>query len=279
MGCEFEINVQVLYGNCWVNILCFGTKTTCYGFPLSEAVGRFAKPTGLKCMYGAEHPILRKDIDFTSLIFEENIPSGNQLYGGPISIFENRLIPKNDSLESSREPGEQTEEQKTNHYIRYLAKTDWEKYVESCTLYFSIPQFMEITKITDKLEQNSAINRAIYSTSMERLIRWSELARSCGEVCSTWLNGEDTDLQVIEFSEEISAGQQKLHQKFTHFLCSIPSDLPHEMMQLIAEYATPPLASDVRVSFYEEEGWLTKFRNETEPCEVGEIVKEKCCIM
>ena len=38
MGCDFEIEIHVLYGSVWVPILFFGTKTRCGGWPLCKAV-------------------------------------------------------------------------------------------------------------------------------------------------------------------------------------------------------------------------------------------------
>ena len=57
MGCDYEIEIHVLYGSVWVPILFFGTKTGCGGWPLCKAVFKAKEVHNVDGNYGRHQAI------------------------------------------------------------------------------------------------------------------------------------------------------------------------------------------------------------------------------
>jgi hypothetical protein len=51
MGCDFEIQIQVLFRNKWIPVIFLGTKTKCGGFPLGHATRTVYKKKEIKENY------------------------------------------------------------------------------------------------------------------------------------------------------------------------------------------------------------------------------------
>lgn len=56
MGCDFDIQIQVLYGGKWVTIISLYDRTSTGGYPLTDAMWSVLKHKGLHGTYGLDSP-------------------------------------------------------------------------------------------------------------------------------------------------------------------------------------------------------------------------------
>lgn len=225
MGCEYELIIQVLYGNKWVNIVYFGTKTGCGGYPLCAAPVKLKQAKGIEGNYHADEPFaLMQNEVLLAMGLEPKKNDG--FLGGRIACT------KEYNTHEEHEP-------KEDENIPYL--------------YYSMDEFKQLIQ---KIPINPHGDPFVYIGIMQPVPQWMEMAKTAyPHLEEIWMSDETKEQEkVISLLIE----KQKLlaktysddlvtNMKYNKFAIS------EDLIRYIAEFASPK-GSDVRIAWNDIEG-------------------------
>lgn len=272
MGCDFNLLIQVQYGSFWVTIVEFGTKTSCGGYPLCNAMREVAKSRGALGGYGLQFPTLSKNVDVVSYIISKIAKSKEDENIEKLSINSDikekeEGIKKIEKVEGDVEGEHGEDEDDETCEARY----------ELEFLYYSKEQFQELIECIEPISELRGDPR-VYNKCMEPIPMWCEMALTSAPVegCGwyrneIWMSAEPDKIQST--TDAIIEGQEKLKSLWRDNVTTVgaQSRLPAELLHMIADYSVGGV--DVRVAFKDDEGQSGMIRK-------GDFSEPKgCCVM
>jgi hypothetical protein len=233
MGCDFEFIIQVLHGTTWVNVVRFGTKTSCGGFPLWNATCDLYKEKAIEGNFHAEEPIA-----FT--INEALVAMGF----APIEV-NTPMKCRRVYFEQYHDEGEETSASTNKETSQY----------KPSYLYYSIDDVKQLIPLIeplryDRLGEPLAKPDFGYQLLLKTMPRWMDMAKvAFPDDEEIWMSEEP------QWTTECIVKQQEtMRVKYTQLLIqTMPSNLPKDLIRYIALFAIP-YGSEVRLSWNDDEG-------------------------
>ncbi len=215
MGCDFNLLIQVRYGDVWVNIVNFGTKTGCGGYPLCAAPVALAKEMGTRGTYHAdEAEVLMVD----EVLMAMGLEAKNE--GKHV---ESRL-----AMYKIEYPGEGVP-----HY-----------------LYYSTEEFRDLIKRIPLLEHEGDQ----YTRLMDPIPKWMEMATTAyPEFKEVWMH--EAPEHIERMTKSLCDRQTLLSETYKELLVKTlhgKIDLSEDLIRYIAGFASPR-GSDVRLAWNDDE--------------------------
>lgn len=275
MGCDFDIRIQTLYGNTWVTIVWFGTKTRCGGYPLTEAPRKLYKEKLIHGDYHVNDPVINTVAGAYQVMgFGEKRKQDKPSTSTPAAKVEEEMeVSPNERKEESvnlvlgkENQGNEAEE---------------EDAYQPAFLYYSLEQFQDLLHYIDPLKDDRH-NAYLYNRTMEPVPRWMEMAKTAlplegGEI---WM--ADDPEEIAETTEALKRKQKEVEELYTSMLLNLLEPwgrIPAHVLPIIASYARPK-ADDVRIAWADDEDQCNDLRHAQSPSDVPEgFVPPPCPIM
>ena len=213
MGCDFHIQVQVLYGSTWVTIIEFETKSRCGGWPLTAAIHKVKGDHGVDGNHGRH----QKSLFFHSYHADKE-------HRSRIDKIRFHASNKNPTVEL---PAKRTKiEDEDEDYW------SWEK---RCGVYYSRQEFLLYTSSVRELESrmlrtvdpeyNGGI--MLYTLCLEPVATWCELALAAGPtraLSDIWMGHEKKFIDKV--TEDLRKAQVALCKAHNLFMSQFKSKFP-----------------------------------------------------
>jgi len=264
MGCDFDIYIQVMYGNTWVTIVSFGTKTRCGGYPLTEATTRLYKKTLIHGDYHANDPVVHDEkSEAIKLILNHN----EQQEDGHVAKKARRNEADNKE-EADEEAGEGDED-------------DEYEYKSELFLYYSREQFQKLLRYIDPMKEDRH-NAYLYNKLMAPVPLWMDMAKSALPLKGgyIWMDHEETS--IAETTKAVEEQQAGLVREYEALLVSVFEPwgrLPTHLIPIIASFARPQ-GQDVRIAWKDIEEQSKNLRNTRSPAHLPpDFTPPPCPIM
>eukprot|EP01031_Cornospumella_fuschlensis_P041183 gene41183-50255_t len=285
MGCNFDIQIQALYGAIWVTIARFGTKTRCGGLPLCPPMRELARSRGIMGDYGLQYPCVPSNFDGAAFIMQgNNLPSEEK----PSTTAENATVAgkateEGDEEKETERTNEDDKEEKENTEGKETESTnkvyeeDEDAYNDRCeryNLYYSKEQFQSFVECIQPI--HGEWKPSLYQDLMAPVPMWCEMARTalpltCGEI---WMSDEDKDIE--DTTNRFSIQQQEYKRLWLEAYAKTVADatnLSLELSTVISHYAMG--AKDVRVAIRDDERQAEAIRNG----DLSEPTPPRCIVM
>jgi hypothetical protein len=238
MGCDFDLIIEVLYYGKWVPIVFFGTKTSCYGFPLTTATFKLYQETNIHGDYKRKEERLSKDVDVVQFILglseTDRMTFANKL---PVAEEEKEVW----VIERSEE-----------------SETEYQEYLENKSksfLYYSLSEFQKLVNFIQPLGEPQSDQDHLYINMMTPVPLWMNLAKSSLPFTGRHIWMEQDTEHIDETTRRITEKRKELKKVFFDLLLVLPiwpGNFPYELVDMVAEFALP-VGDDVRIAWYDDE--------------------------
>ena len=219
MGCDFEIQIEVLYGSVWVPIVLFETKTRCGGHPLCTAVYKLKESRGVTGNYGRE---------------QETCPSDGSRIDA-IRFYKSSALKSNRKVKSATEeapvaPVAVAKRKRAEEPTDEDSESEWDnrKFVyysmEELPLYIS-----EVRKIESNTVEEFECNRLMYTKLLEPVLKiWCTMALTAVPVRSDkgyfWM--DHGQVYVDNVTKKFRSAQVALAAAHTRFMSQFKAKFP-----------------------------------------------------
>ena len=178
MGCDFDIQIQVMYGSTWVPIIYFEWTTRGGGIPLCDAVVRAKKLNGVDGNHGRHQSRIIFDNDrINAMRFHvSNEHSKCCLTKQSSKVIAGGLIEEKITADPKNKPKE----------YDYIERDCW---LSSPFVYYSLQDFLKYVANVKDVEMEYSIKyRSIfevlgktpYSSGLQTVVTWMKMALTAG---------------------------------------------------------------------------------------------------
>ena len=185
MGCDFEVEIQVLYGSTWIPIVFFQTSTMCSGFPLCKAVFWVQKDQGVDGNHGRDQSIIRSSTKDRIAAMRFNVSNSNHKSIPPPAKRAKFVEPASKPKEEASTDAEYTLSRKFNNCASvYYSPQDFVRYISAVR---TCEQLKELEQLS---RPGSFPYPKGYYILLEPVVKWCKMALTAGPSCTL---GEDDE--------------------------------------------------------------------------------------
>jgi hypothetical protein len=270
MGCDFDFVIEALHHGKWIPIIYLGTKTKCGGFPLALATFDLYTKSLIKGDYHRSNQ--------NKISKEETVAA---VIMGIVADSRKKSRKAKKGKKRKKSCNVDLEEEKP---LLFYSKSQFESLISN----IKPLSYME-GMLSAKFPQLAAMKRLdgdpdyghgnLYKAMMKPVPEWMELAKSALPTdVEVWM--EPDPLDISKTTKDLQQTRAELLKQYAELLLSFdcwPVKLTKKIIDVIAEFAVP-VASDVRVSWYDYEEQCKNLIESRSPSDVN-TRKPNCAIM
>ena len=217
MGCDFEIQIQVLYGSTWVTIIELETKTRCGGWPLTAAVPKVKGDHRA----GGNHGRHQQSLFFSSYYADKK-------HRSRIDKIRFHALNQNPTVKLAAKRAKVEDEDEDDYHYDY----DWKK---RRGVYYSRQDFLLYNSSVRELESRMlrtvdpeyCNGEMMYTLLLEPVATWCEMALTAGPtraLSGIWMDHEKKSIDKI--TEDLRKAQVALCKAHSLFMSQFKSKFP-----------------------------------------------------